>query len=158
MPTHYKGSSKNKRSLEAVLAIKRCASSFALAHTHFLKDHLLGLPQFEILDALYHLGQLKPMDLAKKLHSSPASITYLVNRLVKQGLIDRSSSEKDKRSFELVLSTAGREKMQKIIEDFSQLNTDLVSVLELQDLQMLTDLAKRLGRHVQESKTNKISV
>lgn len=155
MPSHYKGSQKNKRALDAILAIKRCASSIEMAHARFLKSQKIGLPQFEILDALYHLGQLKPMDLAVKLHSSPASITYLVGQLVKEGYIDRTDSEKDKRSYVLVLSTAGREKIEVALEQFAQYNAEMLSTVDVQELQNFTDLAKRLGRLVQGDRTTK---
>jgi DNA-binding MarR family transcriptional regulator len=145
MSTNYKGSSKHKRSLDTVITLRRCVSCLDLAYSRFLKDYHLGLPQFEILDALYHLGQLKPMDLATKMNSSPAAITYLVGRLVADGFVLRSISKKDKRSFELVLSESGFKKVEEVLEKFAQFSTELISTLDIQEQQALNHLTKTLG-------------
>ena len=73
------------------------------------QEHGLSLPEYE---ALMHVGRapgrrLRMSQLAQQVLLSKSGVTRLVDRLVADGLIERSTCSTDARGAEAVLTTAG---------------------------------------------------
>jgi len=65
-------------------------------------------PQLLLLKALEKDGRAKPSVIAKSVHLSHATVTSIVDRLEKSGMVTRERSEDDRRSVEIVLTQKGR--------------------------------------------------
>jgi DNA-binding MarR family transcriptional regulator len=76
------------------------------------RDHGLPLTSYEVLMYLAdsEAGKLRMGQLANRLLLSRSGITRLVDRLERQGLVERQPCEDDGRGFYAVLTDAGREK------------------------------------------------
>ena len=66
-------------------------------------------PQLLLLKELAKHGRAKPSVVAKSVHLSHATVTSIVDRLEKSGMVTREKSEDDRRSVEIVLTEKGRE-------------------------------------------------
>ena len=66
-------------------------------------------PQLLLLKALETDGRAKPSVIAKSVHLSHATVTSIVDRLEKSGMVMREKSADDRRSVEIVLTDKGRE-------------------------------------------------
>jgi DNA-binding MarR family transcriptional regulator len=99
--------------------------------------------QFGVLANLKgHGGSLRPVDLALLLERSPNSVSNLVDRMVKAGLVRRARERKDRRTVRVSLTSegenaivratpAGWELIQKILSPLSDEDRDaLASILE----------------------------
>jgi DNA-binding MarR family transcriptional regulator len=77
------------------------------------RDHGLPLTSYEVLMYLSDTeeGQLRMGELADRLLLSRSGITRLVDRLERQGLVERHRSEDDGRGFYATLTAKGREKL-----------------------------------------------
>jgi DNA-binding MarR family transcriptional regulator len=77
------------------------------------RDHGIPLTSYEVLMYLADAagGRLRMGELADRLLLSRSGITRLVDRLVRQGLIERVRCEDDGRGFYAVLTPAGRAKL-----------------------------------------------
>jgi DNA-binding MarR family transcriptional regulator len=77
------------------------------------RDHGLPLTSYEVLMYLAdsEAGKLRMGELANRLLLSRSGITRLVDRLERQGLVERQPCEDDGRGFYAVLTDAGREKL-----------------------------------------------
>jgi DNA-binding MarR family transcriptional regulator len=76
--------------------------------------HGLPLSSYEVLMYLADAGgRLRLGDLADRLLLSRSGLTRLIDRLVKQGLVERERCADDARGYFAVLTSAGRRKLAK---------------------------------------------
>jgi DNA-binding MarR family transcriptional regulator len=77
------------------------------------REHGLPLTSYEVLLYLADAegGHLRMGELADRLLLSRSGITRLVDRLERQGMIERERCEDDGRGFNAVLTAAGRRKL-----------------------------------------------
>lgn len=67
------------------------------------------LPRFDVLAALYaHPDGMKMSELSQHLVVSNGNVTGVVDRLVSDGLVERSNLESDRRAFLVKITEAGR--------------------------------------------------
>jgi MarR family 2-MHQ and catechol resistance regulon transcriptional repressor len=111
----------------------------------------LTIPQFGILEALYHFGPLSHRELAEKLQVTGGNITFVVGRLEEMGFVTRVRSELDRRVVEAQLTPSGRTRVEAVFPEHARLIRDLMSHLDTDERATLQSLLKRLGRGVQDS-------
>ncbi|HEY0934324.1 MAG TPA: MarR family transcriptional regulator [Trebonia sp.] len=72
--------------------------------------HALGVSDFEVLDRLteYPEGKCRAQDLADSVHLSPSALSRLVDRLLKNALVERCACDNDRRGIYVVLTAEGR--------------------------------------------------
>ena len=68
----------------------------------------LGTTEFGVLEALYHKGEQPVCDVQRRILVESSSTTYVVDKLVKRGLVRRRHSGKDRRVVLLRLTPSGR--------------------------------------------------
>jgi len=106
----------------------------------------LGLTEFATLEALLHKGPLTIGEIQSRVPLALGSMTAVVDRLERRGLILRTPSPSDRRARVLELSPKGR----AAVEDaFSRHAADLESamaVLTQREKRELRALLKKLGR------------
>ncbi|MEO1441245.1 MAG: MarR family transcriptional regulator, partial [Chloroflexota bacterium] len=78
MGTRYKGTSEEIRALNTYIKLQRASESVIQRTTDHLSDYNLTLSQFSALEALYHLGTLSQVDVARKLLKSTGNITTVL--------------------------------------------------------------------------------
>ena len=145
MPTKFKGTAKEKRALNAYICLRRSAESALMAASEKLNLGGVTVTQFSILEALYHIGALKPGEIAQKMFMSCGNITYVLDRLVEKGLIDRVPNPKDRRSFVVDLSPNGKTLVEAHLQSYVDKISDIMNVLDLQELNSLRDITRKLG-------------
>jgi MarR family transcriptional regulator, 2-MHQ and catechol-resistance regulon repressor len=111
-----------------------------------ISDSGLGLTEFATLEALLHKGPLTIGEIQSKVPLALGSMTAVVDRLERRGLILRTPSPADRRARVLKLSPKGR----AVVEDaFRRHAADLESamaVLTQREKRQLRALLKKLGR------------
>jgi MarR family 2-MHQ and catechol resistance regulon transcriptional repressor len=108
MPTHYQGTEREKRALNAFITLMRAADSLTARLSQALAEHDLTASQFGVLETLLHLGPLCQKDLARKLLVSGANVTMVADNLEKRELVTRERSSVDRRLVTVALTAAGR--------------------------------------------------
>jgi MarR family 2-MHQ and catechol resistance regulon transcriptional repressor len=106
----------------------------------------LGLTDFATLEALLHKGPLTIGEIQSKVPLALGSMTAVVDRLERRGLILRTPSPDDRRAKVLKLSRKGRTAVK---DAFSRHAADLESamaVLTHREKRQLRALLKKLGR------------
>ena len=97
--------------------------------TMSLVDSGLRMPQYRVLIILKSSGSSTVSDLSKKLRITRAATSLLVNEMLKNGYISTIENEIDRRSFDIVLSAAGSEKL-----DVAQKNLNAAVVMFSKEL------------------------
>lgn len=98
--------------LEIIFSIHRTTHRIGL----FIQRHMPGLTQAEahILCHLHESGDSTISDLHRAFAHKRSTLTSVLDRLVASGLVTREPSEKDRRSFLVELTAAGRKKAAKV--------------------------------------------
>jgi DNA-binding MarR family transcriptional regulator len=110
----------------------------------------LGLtgPQVTALKLLEELDALSLSDLSKRMSAKNSTITGLVDRMVRDGLVARKRSEEDRRVVRIGLTKQGRALAAQIPVTSMEIFSRALRSLSTQDRQQLTDILKRLATHV----------
>jgi MarR family 2-MHQ and catechol resistance regulon transcriptional repressor len=148
MGTYYKGSKKEIRALDTYIKLIRAADTLSSGININLSNAGLTESQFNVLDALYHLGQLTQKDLGKKLLKSGGNITMVIDNLEKRNLVKRRRGEKDRRVFFVRLTLQGRRQIENILpEQVSRIKNEM-STLSKGEQNELQRLCKKIGVNV----------
>ncbi len=88
-----------------------CHAAISAALERELGDrHALGVSEFEVLDRLAECpdGERRAQDLAESVYLSPSALSRLVDRLVKNALVERCACDDDRRGIYVKLTGEGR--------------------------------------------------
>lgn len=145
MGTHYKGNRKETTALNTYIKLIRAAESLNAKVKLSLSDAGLTESQFNILDALWHLGPLCQKDLGGKLLKSGGNITMVVDNLEKRGLVKRERGQADRRYFTVHLTRQGRHLIKKVFPSQTEMIVKELDILSESEQVELQRLCKTLG-------------
>jgi DNA-binding MarR family transcriptional regulator len=93
---------------------------------------------------------LRLTDLSDSLLVRPPSVTGVVDRLQRMGLVARKASHKDQRAKLVSLTGAGRKLVEKVREGHADQVQKVLAVLSIPEQHELHRLLDRLGEHLGE--------
>ena len=125
------------------MALRRITRAIDLHSKGLVHEIGLTAPQLATLQAVRRLHPITVGALAKSVHLSQATMTGILNRLEKRGVIERERSGSDRRSVVIKLTNQG----EQIIEDAPSLLQDrfrreLLTLQEWEQTQMLSTLQR----------------
>ena len=145
MGSHYKGSKKEVRSLNTYIKLIRAADSLSSKINTHLSKNKLTESQFNVLDALYHLGPLSQKELSNKLLKSGGNITMVIDNLERRKLAKRERGKKDRRLFIVNLTSNGKTIFENILPEQVSRIKDEVNILSKGEQNELQRLCKKIG-------------
>lgn len=113
-------------------------------------DDTLTFGQFAVLRMLFHEGPLAMGAIADRLGISLAGATGIIDRLVNQGVVERTRSREDRRVVWVDLSETGRERMVRLQEERHQQMRELLTPLNAKEIDTLVDLLERIAEGAEE--------
>jgi len=78
-------------------------------------------------------------------------VTYVMDRLEKQGLVERRRSDQDRRVITAVLTPQGRELVENVFPGHATFIGDLMGALSADEQEQARELLKRLGKGIAEA-------
>jgi MarR family 2-MHQ and catechol resistance regulon transcriptional repressor len=145
MGTHYRGSKKVMRALDTYTKLIRSAESINSRINLLLSKTGLTESQFNVLDALFHLGPLSQKELGKKLLRSGGNITMVIDNLEKRGFVERKRGKADRRLFFVHLKTKGKHQIGKVLPEQVLAIVNEMNVLNKYEQTELQKLCKKVG-------------
>jgi MarR family 2-MHQ and catechol resistance regulon transcriptional repressor len=109
--------------------------------------HDLSVGAFGVLEALFHKGPLLLGEVQRKILVSSGGVTYLVDRLEKQGLVERRECPEDRRARYAALTPAGRSLMERIFPEHAAAIEAAAAGLTETEQRVAIGLLRRLGIH-----------
>ena len=94
---------------DLLIALRRITRAIDLHSKRLARESGLTAPQLMVLQSVARTGRAKPSDIARDIYLSNATITSIVDRLVRAGLVGRERSAEDRRSVEGGISPKGSE-------------------------------------------------
>lgn len=86
------------------------------AYHPLLSEHGLTFPQYLVLLVLWEKDSQPVNDIARRLYLETNTVTPLLQRMEKQGIITREKGEKDARQMIVKLTKKGKEFQEKLAE------------------------------------------
>jgi len=136
---------RGKQSLRAWLRLLACENLIEQTlRTRLRKDFNITLPQFDVLSELEHAGERLTMsDLSEKLMVSNGNVTGVVDRLERDNYVKRQASPTDRRVQHISLEPKGKAKFQEMAKTHEQWVQELLSDLNLEDLDTLLEILNK---------------
>ena len=91
------------------LLLPRVGDALALCQDLVFSKYGITTEQWRVLMCIQSRGPLRPVDLAAMLERTPNTISMLVDRMVKAGLVRRTRDRKDRRTVFVSMTNKGKE-------------------------------------------------
>ncbi len=82
----------------------------------FAKEHNYSVEQLNVIFRIQHKGACGVSELADEMGVTRAAASQLLQRLVQQGVVERSEDPRDRRNRRMALTEAGREVAQRSMQ------------------------------------------
>jgi DNA-binding MarR family transcriptional regulator len=112
-----------------------------------LKAHGLSIDMWRVLAALSNNGGQRQVDLSGMTSIDASTMSRLVSRLVRLGLVTRSRSESSSREVVVALSSKGRTLVQRLIPIANKLEDTASAGLTAKELAVMKTLLSRIYRN-----------
>ena len=142
MPERLDASS---RALKAYVVLMRAAATLtSRLHGHLAADGLT-MAQFGVLEALHHLGPLRPNVLAEKLLCTPGNLTTVLDHLETRRLLSRVRESADRRCITVALTDSGRRLIGRVFPRHARGVSAAFASLTSKEQDDLRRLCRKLG-------------
>lgn len=140
---HY--GEENHLNLKLVVALSRTTAMLHRNTQSQLSNLGLTLAQFGVLEALYHLGDLKICEIIEKTLSSSGNMTVVINNLERDGFVTRYNCSEDKRVTRVRITEKGEAVIATFFPEHVALLREQLSKLDFEERKLLLKLLKQLN-------------
>jgi len=123
------------------LLLRRVGDALNVCQDWVFSEYGLTTEQFGVLACIKSRGPGRPTDLASILERSPNSVSMLIDRMVKAGLVKRTRDRSDRRVVNVSMTSRGEKAVEPAIPAGWEFIQKILSPLSDKDKQ---DLASRL--------------
>lgn len=102
------------KSMKTWMQLYRAYNTIRTKETNYIKTHDLTMNQFQVLEVLYHRGDLSIGSITKLTSSTPGNITVVVKNLKRDGYILSIPNPKDMRASILSITQKGSDVIEKV--------------------------------------------
>ncbi|MEM8487454.1 MAG: MarR family transcriptional regulator [Bacteroidota bacterium] len=134
---------------EVIISILRTNELFQYRFGQLFRKFGLSQPQYNILRILRGAGeQLPSLEIASRMINVVPSITNLIDKLERKGLVQRERSEKDRRVWFVGLTAEGLALTNEMDESNLNMHIELVGHLSEQERTQLLELLEKARQSV----------
>lgn len=144
MATHY--GQKAALSMKTWMQVFRTYNKIRAKELAYIQSYDLTMPQFQVLEVLYHKGDLNIGSITKLTMSTPGNITVVVKNLKRDGLIVSLQDENDKRASILTITQKGQAIIEKVFPQHAKNFEAYFNVLNNEELETLYTLLNKLQK------------
>lgn len=143
----YRYGEENNLNLKLVIAIRRSLQPEENYLTSLLSEAGLTLPQFGVLESLYHVGPMNINQIIEKTLSTSGNMTVVIKNLVNQGCITKDKDPEDGRACIIRITKKGYDLIESIFPTHLDGLQSFFSSLDLEEKKELLRLMKKLNRY-----------
>lgn len=136
--------------LKLFVVLSRAATAVNRHSEADIARHGLSPGEFAIMEALYHRGTLLLGEVQRKILVSSGGVTYLVDRLEKQGYVERQECPSDRRARYAALTPKGRKLMESIFPAHAEALQAALAGLSIEEKRQAIELLRKLGTYAAE--------
>jgi DNA-binding MarR family transcriptional regulator len=102
--------------------------------------------QYGVLNCLWENSQASPKELAQELALENSTISGVLDRMQKKGLIDRMLDPNDRRSIQVVLTPAGAALETDVLRVIDEVNAQILGQFDAQTAGTLINCLQQIGK------------
>jgi MarR family transcriptional regulator, 2-MHQ and catechol-resistance regulon repressor len=145
----YQGDEQSQLDLRLIRVWLKASKSITENILKDIESHDITRENFMILELLYSKGPLPVQKISEILSIPSGSITYVVDKLEKKGLVERQPNPNDRRASNVVLTEEGRALFDEIFPKHVATISQNLSFISNDEKEQLIDLLKRIGMGAQ---------
>ncbi len=134
-----------KQELKIFIAMNRALNLINKTNFKVINKYKLTTPQFAVLEALYHKGDLSVGEVQEKILSTSGTIAVIIRNLEKDNFITRYQDKNDKRKYILSINGKGQLLMDKVYPEIEKNILSQISVLDESEQDILLKYLKKLS-------------
>ncbi len=141
---------ETERALKLFIVLSRASKVVLEEANKLIETYKLNPTEFAVLELLYHKGRQPIQKIGQKILLSSGSMTYVVDKLEKKGLIERVFCKEDKRVTYMSITAAGNELIEEIFPSHEKRINELMSALTETEQETAIDLLRKLGLSIKD--------
>lgn len=133
--------------LELYRSLYKFSEYFIESVAKNVESYGMTVNEFRVLELLYSNNEKNytVQQISDELHIPSGSITYVLNRLVKQGRVKKIPCPTDRRASYVKLTEMGREEIKQIIPEHISFIANKLEEINEKNMQTLIELLKQFG-------------
>jgi MarR family 2-MHQ and catechol resistance regulon transcriptional repressor len=112
----------------------------------YIQSFDLTMNQFQVLEVLYHRGDLSVGAITKLTMGTPGNVTVVVRNLKRDGFINSICDPKDKRSSILSITQKGKDIIEQLFPNHAKNLKSYFEALDEDEMQTLFSLLRKLQK------------
>ena len=137
---------RTDKSMQTWIQILRAFQKIRAKELKYINASGLSMNQFEVLEVLYHRGDLQVGSSTKLIASTPGNVTVVVKNLTRDGLVDIIPSPEDSRVRIVSITEAGKNLIGGMFTGHAANLKSYFDVLSDDELVILYDLLRKLQK------------
>jgi len=134
-----------KTELKIFIGMSRALNKINRATNKIYTKYGLTSGQFAVLEVLYHKGELSVGEVQEKILSTSGTIPVIVKNLEKEGFLQKSNDESDKRRFILQITQKGKELMDIIYPENEEIIISMINVWNKEEQELILNYLRKFG-------------
>ena len=141
----------NEKEMPIITVMNQIMHMEMKSASQLFKEYDLKPWQAGILFALHHNSGLSQRELAKKMRLTPPTITSGIQKMEKQGLIERRSDEKDQRIMRLYLTEQAESCIEQIQDVVGQMEEMLIQGFTIEEKILLKRFLLQMRENLKQA-------
>ncbi|WP_345993726.1 MarR family transcriptional regulator [Sulfurimonas sp. HSL-1716] len=133
-------------SMKTWIQLFRTYNKIRAKESVYIQSFGLTMNQFQILEVLYHRGDMNVGAITKLTMGTPGNVTVVVRNLKRDGWINSVADLKDKRASILSITQKGKEIIEKLFPGHAKNFEEYFEVLNEDETQTLFALLRKLNK------------
>jgi len=137
---------------ELEFLLRRICFKVKVAGRKVLKDFDITPSQFDILQRLFFIGEMRLTGLSEALGITKGTTSGIVKRLVEYGYIKKVKNQSDKRAYNLSITESGREIINKVINKRVEYVKNVFETLDKKTRSNFLNYLRKIMEVIEEKK------
>lgn len=138
--------SRADNSMKSWIQLFRTYNKIRTKESTYIQSFGLTMNQFQVLEVLYHRGDMNIGTITKLTMGTPGNVTVVVKNLKRDGWISSTADSKDKRASILSITQKGKDIIEKLFPGHAKNFKEYFEVLDEAEMQTLFTLLRKLNK------------
>lgn len=125
------------KGLRVVTLLKQLMETVKQKVQHRFKEMNVTGPQGMLMGTLAHYGEMKISDLSQRLGLSNSTVSGIIDRLEKQGLVERTRSKEDRRVVYVSVTSEFRKNSEEHFKEITKMFEAMMSNATAEELDVI---------------------
>ncbi|SES01143.1 MarR family winged helix-turn-helix transcriptional regulator [Psychrobacillus sp. OK032] len=137
---------KENLSLKSFVVLMKASKVVQERTKKDISNYNMHTSEFMVLEALYSKGKQTVRQISDAVLINSGSITYVMDKLVAKGLLERIDCKEDRRVVYIQITEEGKKLMDEIFPKHQLILEEIFSCITDQEKEVFIELLKRVGK------------